>query len=144
MLSERILLAETHPTFVGVVRLILKETMGAMFMVADEHSLTEAVAGTQFDLVIADLSFPVSSGENIVRLLHRLKPELKSIILSVHDELTVVDECFAAGTKGLVLKRTASTDLLEAVETVLRGGTYISPAVALKQKNPNPNATKPN
>jgi len=33
------LLAETHPAFVGVVRLILKETMGTMLMVADEHSL---------------------------------------------------------------------------------------------------------
>ena len=144
MPPKRILLAETHPTFVGVVRLLLKETMAAMFMVADEASLTEAIAGAQFDLVIADLSFPVSSGKNVARLLHKLNPELKFIILSVHDEPTVVDECFAAGTKGLVLKRTASTDLLEAVETVLRGGTYISPAVALKQKNPNPNATKPN
>ena len=127
MLSERILLAETHPTFVGVVRLILMETMGTMFMVADEHSLIEAVASTRFDLVIADLSFPVSSGENVVRLLQRLNPELKSIILSVHDEQTVVNECLAAGAKGFVLKRTASTDLLAAVEAVLKGGTYISP-----------------
>jgi len=129
MLSERILLAETHPTFVGVVRLILKETACTMLMVADEHSLTEAVAGTQFDLAIADLSFPISSGENVVRLLQRLNPELKSIILSVHDEQTVVDECLATGVKGFVLKRTASTDLLAAVEVVLKGGTYISPSL---------------
>ena len=135
---RRILLAETHSTFVGVVRIILKETMSALIMVADEPSLIEAVAGAQFDLVIADLSFPVSSGENISRLLQRLNPELKSIILSVHDELTVVDECFAAGTKGLVLKRTASTDLLAVLEAVLQGGTSISPAVGLKQeKKPN-------
>jgi DNA-binding NarL/FixJ family response regulator len=129
MLSERILLAETHPTFVGVVRLILKEMMCTLFMVADEHSLTEAVAGTEFDLIIADLSFPIASGKNIIRLLQRLNPELKSIILSVHDEQTVVNECFAAGAKGFVLKRTASTDLLSAVETVLKGGTYISPSL---------------
>jgi CheY-like chemotaxis protein len=57
---NRILLAETHPTFVGVVRIILKETMGALIMVADEPSLIEAFAGAQFDLVIADQSFPVS------------------------------------------------------------------------------------
>ena len=128
MLSECILLAETHPIFVGVVRLILKETMGTMLMVADEHSLIEAVAGNRFDLVIADLSFPVSSGDNIIKLLHGLNPELKTIILSVHDEPTVVHECLAAGMKGFVLKRTASTDLLAAVEAVLKGGTYISPS----------------
>ena len=124
---ERIILAETHPTFVGVVRLILEETMSAMFMVADERSLIEAIADTHFDLVIADLSFPVSSGENVVRLLQRLNPELKTIILSVHDEQTVVNECLAAGAKGFVLKRTAATDLLPAVEAVLKGGTYVSP-----------------
>ena len=102
--------------------------MRALIMVADEPSLIEVVAGTQLDLVAADLSFPVSSGENVVRLLKRLNPELKAIILSVHDEQTVVDECLAAGTKGFVLKRSASTDLLAAVEAVLKGGTYISPA----------------
>ena len=74
--------------------------MGALIMVADEPSLVEAVGGTQFDLVIADLSFPLSSGENVARLLQRLNPELKAIILSVHDEQTVVDECLAAGAKG--------------------------------------------
>lgn len=127
----------------GVVRLLLKETMGAMFMVADEPSLTEAAAGTQFDLVIADLSFPLPSGENVARLLQRLNPELKSVILSVHDEQTAVDECLAAGAKGFVLKRSASTDLLPAVEAVLKGGSYISPAIALKQKNQNPNTIIP-
>ena len=112
-------------------------------MVADEPSLAEAVSGTQLDLILADLSFPVSSGENIARLLQRLNPELKAIILSVHDDQSVVDECLAAGAKGFVLKRTTSTNLLAAVEAVLRGGTYISPAIALKQKNENRNPIEP-
>jgi DNA-binding NarL/FixJ family response regulator len=139
---HRILLAETHPTFVGVVRLLLRETIGAMFMVADEASLNEAVAGAQFDLVIADLSFPVSSGKNVVRLLQRLNPELKSIILSVHDEQTVLDECLAAGAKGFVLKRTASTDLLAAVGAVLKGGTYISPSCCTQTEKPERNKSQ--
>ena len=69
-----------------------------------------------------------TSGHRL-RLLYRLKPGLKAIILSVHDEPTVVEECIAAGAKGFVLKRAASTDLLAAIETVLSGGIYISPAV---------------
>jgi DNA-binding NarL/FixJ family response regulator len=62
-------------------------------------------------------------------LLHRLNHGIKAIILSVHDEPTVAEECVSAGAKGFVLKRTASTDLLAAVETVSNGGIYISPAV---------------
>ena len=122
----------------GVVRLILKETMGTMLMVADERSLTETVTGAQLDLVIADLSFPVSSGENVARLLQRLNPGLKAIILSVHDEQTVVDECLAAGAKGFVLKRSATTDLLAAVEAVLKGGTYISPSCCTQPEEVTP------
>ena len=129
MPSKRILLAETHLTFVGVVRLILRDTGSTMLTAADELSLVEAVTNTRFDLVIADLSFPISSGGNVARLLYQLNPGLKAIILSVHDEPTVVEECVAAGAKGFVLKRTASTDLLAALETVLSGGIYISPAV---------------
>jgi DNA-binding NarL/FixJ family response regulator len=107
-------------------------------MVADEPSLIETVAGAQFDLVIADLSFPVSSGENVARLLQRLNPELKAIILSIHDEQTVVDECLSAGAKGFVLKRTASADLLAAVEAVLKGDTYISPSCCTQPEEATP------
>ena len=122
----------------GVVRLILKETMGTILMVADERSLAEAVTGAQLDIVIADLSFPVSSGENVARLLQRLNPELKAIILSVHDEQTVVDACLAAGAKGYVLKRSAYTDLLAAVEAVLKDGTYISPSCCTQPEEVTP------
>jgi DNA-binding NarL/FixJ family response regulator len=109
-----------------------------MSMVADEPSLTEAVTGAQLDLVIADLSFPLASGENVPRLLQRLNPGLKAIILSVHDEQTVVDECLAAGAKGFVLKRSAATDLLAAVEAVLKGGTYISPSCCTQTEEVTP------
>ena len=117
----------------GLVRLLLKDTDSAMFMVADEASLIEAVAGTRLDLVIADLSFPVSSEKNVGRLLQRLRPNLNSILLSVHDEQAAVDECFAAGARGFVLKRTAFSDLLPAIKAVMQGGTYISPALEGKQ-----------
>jgi two-component system invasion response regulator UvrY len=130
--SKRILLAETHHTFVGVVRLILRDTGSTMLTAADEASLVEAVSNTRFDLVIADLSFPISSDGNVVRLLHRLNSGLTAIIVSVHDEPTVARECIAEGAKGFVLKRTAATDLLVAVEAVSNGGTYISPAVDLE------------
>jgi DNA-binding NarL/FixJ family response regulator len=67
-----------------------------------------------------------------------LNPELKAILLSVHDDPSGVDECFAAGAKGFVLKRSASTDLLAAVEEVLKGGTYISPACCTQPEEVTP------
>jgi len=118
----------------GGVRYLLKDLFDVIFMVADEDSLTDAVVTNPPDLVIVDLSMPVSSVENIVRLLHRLNPELRLIVLSVHDERSVVNECLSAGANGFVLKRSAVTDLIAAVETVLRGGVYVSPSVEQDNK----------
>jgi DNA-binding NarL/FixJ family response regulator len=78
-----------------------------MLTAADELSFVEAVTNTRFDLVIADLSFPISSGGNLVQLLHRLNPGLMAIIVSVYDEPTVARECIAEGAKGIVLKRSS-------------------------------------
>jgi DNA-binding NarL/FixJ family response regulator len=118
----------------GGVRHLLKDLFDVIFMVADEHSLTDAVVTNPPDLLIVDLSMPVSPAENIARLLHRLNPQLRFIVLSVHDEQAVVDECLSAGANGFVLKRTAVTDLVTAVETVLRGGTYVSPSIERDNK----------
>jgi DNA-binding NarL/FixJ family response regulator len=134
MERKRILIADAHPTMMGGVRLLLKDLFDVIFMVADEHSLADAIDTNQPDLVLVDLSLPVSSAENVARLLHRLSPELRFIILSVYDEKTVVDECLSAGAKGFVLKRSAVNDLIPAVEAVLRGGTYVSPSIEQDNK----------
>jgi DNA-binding NarL/FixJ family response regulator len=139
---NRILIADAHLTMMAGVRLLLKDRFEVSVMVADDHSLRDTVASSQFDLVIADLSIPTSSGENVARLLKRLNPELKVIILSVHDEPAVVQECLAAGAKGFVLKRAAVNDLIPAVEAVLRGETYVSPSIQAKEEEGSRQATK--
>jgi DNA-binding NarL/FixJ family response regulator len=135
MKRKRILIADAHSTMLASLRVLLKDTFDVVFMVADDQSLIDAVARTDPDLVIVDLSIPVSSGENVARLLHRVSPELRVIILSIHDEQTVVDECLAAGARGFVLKRRAAIDLIPAVEDVLRGDIYVSPSVVSRQGN---------
>jgi DNA-binding NarL/FixJ family response regulator len=127
MNRKRILIADAHSTMLSSLRVLLKDEFDVMFMVADEESLIEAVTILEPDVVFADLSIPVSSDENVARLIHRVNPKLRVIILSVYDEQTLVDECLAAGAKGFVLKRSAAIDLIPAMEAVLRGDIYVSP-----------------
>jgi DNA-binding NarL/FixJ family response regulator len=61
------------------------------------------------------------------RFLKRVNPEVKFIVLGVHDDPVAARERLAAGAKGFVLKRTAVNDLVPAVEGVLRGEVYVSP-----------------
>jgi DNA-binding NarL/FixJ family response regulator len=126
---KRILIADAHPTMAAGVRQLLKELFEVSVMVADVPSLSDAVVRSDYDLVIADISIPRLSSENVVRLLKRLRPDLRLIILSVHDEPVYIDECLAAGAEGFVLKRSAVDDLVPAVAAVLRGEIYVSPSL---------------
>src|SRR5262249_10192922 len=98
-------------------------------MVVDETSLLEAVERMEPDLVVVDLSFPVSGGSNVVRTLFSRFPGLKVIVLSVHHEQAALSQALDAGAAGFVLKRTAAVELIAAVDAVLRGETFVSAAL---------------
>lgn len=123
-----VLLADKHQSMLEGIRGLLESMFDTVVMVADELSLIETVSKIKPDLVVADISLPASEEANIARSLKKENPDLKFIILSIHDEHTVVDECLAAGAEGFVLKRSAASDLIPAVEEVLRGGKYVSPS----------------
>ena len=129
MKQGRVLLADSHEDMLFGVKDLLEKVFDVVLMVADEKSLLEAVHKLRPELVVVDLSMPVTKELNVARRLRRLDSELKFIILSVHDERMVADECLAAGASGYVLKRTASEDLIPAAREVLSGGTYVSPTV---------------
>jgi DNA-binding NarL/FixJ family response regulator len=112
------------------IRGLLATVFSAVVMVADEESLLEAVERLDPDLVVVDLSMPAREGANVARQLMGRYPRLRAVVLSVHDETAVVDRVLDSGVAGFVLKRSAATDLLPAVEAVLRGGRFVSPAVA--------------
>ena len=121
---DRVSLADTHHTM-----------FEAVVMVADDTSLFDAAARLEADLIVADLSLPVSRDVNIVRRLKDRFPELKLIVLSIHDESIAVEEVMAAGAEGFVLKRFAATDLIPAVRAVLRGRKYVSPQLKKEGKH---------
>jgi len=126
----RILFADSHSGMLEGLRSLLEPLVEVIYMVVNEQSLTDAVARVAPDLIIVDLSMPVTSDTNVARLLQRINLEIPYIVLSLHDEQTVLQECLAAGAGGFVLKRTAAVDLVPAVEAVLSGHKYVSPSIA--------------
>jgi DNA-binding NarL/FixJ family response regulator len=111
----------------GAMRRLLEGRFETTVMVADERSLLEVVNRMGPDLVVVDLSLPVTGEVNVVRGLFSRYPGLRVIVVSVHDEQTALSQALDAGAAGFVLKRTAAVDLTPAVEAVLRGETFVSP-----------------
>jgi DNA-binding NarL/FixJ family response regulator len=124
-----VLLADNHFNMVEGVRRLLEGRFGTTVIVSEETSLLEAVRRMEPDLVVVDISLPVSGTVNVVRSLFSRYPRLRVIALSVHDEPPAVSQALGAGAAGFVLKRTVAVDLTAAVDAVLRGETYVSPVL---------------
>jgi DNA-binding NarL/FixJ family response regulator len=124
-----VLLADNHFNMVEAVRRLLEGRFAITVIVSNETSLLEAVGRMEPDLVVVDLSLPVSGTVNVVRSLFSRYPGLRVIALSVHDEQPAVSGALGAGAAGFVLKRTVAVDLTAAVDAVLRGETYVSPVL---------------
>jgi DNA-binding NarL/FixJ family response regulator len=129
MRQGKVLLADNHQNMLAGVRTLLESMFATVFMVADEASLMEAAEKLVPDLIVADLSLPVTKEINIARRLKKAFPLIRLIILSVHDERAAISECIEAGASAVVLKRSAVNDLVPAVGAVMKGEIYISPSV---------------
>ena len=141
MTYGRVLLADSHLNMLGAAHSLLDALFETVLMVADERSLMEAVTTLKPDLVVVDLSLPSEGETHTARRLMERHPDLRLIVLSVHDEPTVVGQILRASVAGFVLKRSAATDLIPAVKEVLRGQVYVSAAVQQdrhESHNPRP------
>ncbi|MFZ2198837.1 MAG: response regulator transcription factor [Thermodesulfovibrionales bacterium] len=135
MKQSKVILADSHQNMLGSVRNLLESMFETVFMVSDEASLIEAAEKLSPDLIVADLSLPVSHEINVVRRLKKAFPKIRLVILSIHDDGSSVGECLVAGASGFVLKRTAENDLVPAIETVLKGDIYMSPSAVQTSGN---------
>jgi two-component system response regulator NreC len=113
-----VMLADRHHGLTEGVRGLLETTFGTVVMVADEASLLEGADRIRPELAIVDISLARNSGLGWLRELRTRCPEVKVIVLSVHDEDCVRRAAMDAGADSFVLKRAIVTDLLAAVENV--------------------------
>jgi DNA-binding NarL/FixJ family response regulator len=113
-----VLLADRHHGLTEGVRGLLETAFGTVVMVADEASLLEGAGRLRPDVAVVDLSLARDSGLGWLRALRRRCPDLKVIVLSVHDEEAVRRAAMDAGADAVVLKRAIATDLLPAVDLV--------------------------
>lgn len=129
-LVTRILIADDH----AIVRSGLRKVLDAkpdLEVVAEAEDGAEAVdkALTEnVDLAILDVSMPRMTGIQATAELHKRKPELKTLILSMHDSEQFLFEALKAGASGYVLKSGADTDIVDACRAAMRGDSYLYPS----------------
>lgn len=130
----RILIVDDHPVVREGLKQILSRT-GTMEIAGEASDGAEAsakLAREQFDLVLLDIALPGRSGMDVLKEIKRHYPKLPVVVCSMHLEEEYGLRALRAGASGYLTKKSASTELVAAVEKVLRGGKYISQSMAEK------------
>jgi DNA-binding NarL/FixJ family response regulator len=129
-LTTRILLADDHAVVRHGLKLVLdaEPDLKVVAEAGDGADAVEQGVGRDVDLAILDVSMPRKTGLQAASDLSRRRPDLKILILSMHDNEQYFFEALRAGASGYVLKSVADRDLVEACRATMRGESFLYPA----------------
>jgi two-component system response regulator NreC len=96
----------------------------------DEHSAVSLTVEKQPDVVLMDISMPDSGGIEATRRIKQLVPEARILIMTVHEDKGLVQEAIRSGAMGYILKRAIKSELVNAIQAVMRDELYLHPAMA--------------
>lgn len=129
-LRTRILVADDHPIVLDGLRRVL-DAQPDLEVVADASDGAQALQRLGEDagihLVILDVSMPRLTGLQAAREIAKLHPEVKVLILSMHDNEEYLFDALAAGAAGYVLKTSVDLDLVDACRAAMRGEPFLYP-----------------
>jgi len=129
-----VLLADDHALVRAGIRALIGELQG-IEVIAEAGSGREALRLTeelQPDIVLLDIAMPALSGLEVLAETAKRFPNVRVIILTVHEEREYALQALRSGAAGYLPKSAGRTELQEAIETVARGETYVSGEVARK------------
>jgi DNA-binding NarL/FixJ family response regulator len=132
VLKMHLVLADDHPIFLGGLRTLLAAE-DDLEIVGEAKTGTEAlrlIIEKQPDVAILDVSMPQLGGIAIARQLANDCPATRVLLLTLHEDRAYLHQALQAGVRGYVLKRSASTLLVQALRTIFATGIFIDPAIA--------------
>ena len=124
----RVLLGDDHGFILDGVRAALRAEYEVVGQANDGRALVEAAQRLKPDLVILDISMPLLNGFESAKQIHKIRPSAKLIFLSQHLNPAYLRHALKLGASGYVLKSDSSEELPRAIQSVMRGETYITRA----------------
>jgi len=126
----RILLADDHQEFLGVVARHLAPHFDVVRTVANGKEMLDEAARLEPDVVVLDISMPVLNGIEAARRLKATGSRAKVVFLTVHADQDFVRAALGAGAVGYVLKSELASDLLTCLRQADAASPFVSPAIA--------------
>lgn len=130
MKRPRVLLADDHQMLADALRGVVEPRCEVVGVVSDGRALLEAADKLQPDIIVLDIGMPQLNGIDAGRKLKQSLPNVKLIFITMHEDPYLVGAAFRAGASAFLLKEAAASELIEAIDQVLRGGTYVTSSAA--------------
>lgn len=130
MSKPRVLLADDHILVREGFKKLLEEHCQVVGSVEDGRALLVAAEQLQPDIVISDISMPKLNGLDAARRLQKIVPRPRVIFVTVHADQDYVTQAFKAGASAYLLKRSAGSELLQAIDAVKNDNYYITSLIA--------------
>jgi len=129
-MTMQILVADDHGIVRAGIKLLLERQpdLDVVAEAADGVEATEQALATRPDLCILDVAMPRRTGLQAAREIRSQLPDVRVLMLSMHDDERYLFEALKAGASGYVLKREADQDLVGAVRAVGRGEAFLTNA----------------
>ena len=132
MSKIRVLLAEDHTIVRKGLRSLLDDEAGIEIVgeAEDGQQAIELVQRLLPDVVLMDITMPVLNGLEATRQIKKLFPQVKVVVLTVHSTEEYIFQILRAGASGYVVKQAAVSELVQAIQTVRRGDSFLSPSIS--------------
>jgi DNA-binding NarL/FixJ family response regulator len=121
------LLADDHRLLREAFVKLLEPDCDVVGAVPDGRALLEAASKLRPDVVVVDIAMPQLNGLDAARQLKRLMPAVKVIFLTVNEDPDLAAEAFRAGGSAFLLKNSAASELVQAIQDVSQGRSYVTP-----------------
>lgn len=128
--ATRVLLADDHHVVRHGLRLLIdaEHDLTVVAEAGDGIEAVHAVLDADIDLAILDVSMPRMTGINAAREILASRPQVRVLMLSMHDSTEYLFEALRAGASGYVLKSGADRDLIEACRAAMRDEPFLYPS----------------
>jgi DNA-binding NarL/FixJ family response regulator len=125
----RVLIADDHADVLDDIRDLLEADFDVVGAVSDGQQLLKAAELLKPDVIITDISMPELNGIEAARRIIEKYPDSKIILLTMHNDPALIEQGFAAGALGYVLKVKANMDLPQAIYQAMEGKRFPEPPV---------------
>ncbi|MEO6079723.1 MAG: response regulator transcription factor [Steroidobacteraceae bacterium] len=125
---RRVMIVDDHPVVRQGIKLMINAVpdLSICGEAQSEQQARRMIRELKPDALVVDLSLGEGDGFNIVRDCHAHFPEIRILVLSMHDEAVYAERLLAQGASGYIMKQAATEQLITALRTVLRGERFVS------------------